>query len=47
MSDCCKEENLHYFEADDVWPYEIWQCNDCNKYYSVELIRDFKNKEEV
>ena len=41
-----EEGNLEYFDEGEVWPYEIWVCKKCDKEYNVELIRDFKNKEE-
>ena len=44
MQNCCVFQNLEYSEADDVWPYEIWECVICKKQYSVELIRDFDGK---
>jgi len=43
---CCNENYLVWKEEGEVWPYEIWRCTKCNKEYNVELIRDFKNKEE-
>ena len=46
MSKCCNDEdNLKYLRAHSCWPYEIWGCDKCEKEYDVELIRDFKNKE--
>ena len=44
IEECCND--LEYFDEGEVWPYEIWHCKKCDKEYNVELIRDFKNKEE-
>ena len=43
----CKCNELEWKEEGDVWPSEIWKCVDCNALWSVELIRDFKNKEKI
>lgn len=43
---CCNENTLVWKEEGEVWPWEVWRCVDCNKEYNVELIRDFKNKED-
>tara|TARA_R100000951_G_scaffold73505_1_gene61883 strand:+ start:649 stop:792 length:144 start_codon:yes stop_codon:yes gene_type:complete len=45
--ECCNETSLVWKEEGEVWPYEIWRCVTCNKEYSVELVRDFENKEEL
>ena len=47
MSKCCDDDkNLEWIREDEIWPYEIWECFECKKQYTVELIRDYKNKEE-
>ena len=44
---CCdNQDNLEYARSASCWPYEIWYCRECNKEYSVELTRDFDNKED-
>ena len=43
MNCCNKDDNLKFIRSSGVWPYEIWECK---KQYSIELIRDFANKEE-
>ena len=46
MSECeCNQ--LKWQEEGEVWPYEVWRCVDCKTLWSVELVRDFKNKEKM
>ena len=42
----CDNKNLEWFDEGEVFPYEIWKCKECNKMFNIELVRDFKNKEE-
>jgi len=31
----------------NCWPYEKWECMDCDTKFEVELVRDWKNLEGV
>ena len=31
----------------NCWPYEEWQCIDCNTLFKVELVRDWSTLEEA
>ena len=31
----------------NCWPYEKWECMDCDTKFEVELVRDWENLEEV